>query len=369
LNKIYESDEIVKELLQQDPSTWNAKHRRLIKRYNERNNINNNPINNNNSSSNTEGTLQSTSVSTIEQIDTVQVITTTSMVEKQHNTSDLDSAELTADNVQEEEGEDEEEEGDDNDNEEAEEEDDNNVDDVKEVVENVTIDDKNIDTSHTLDTEQVTSNDLEIVKDNSESMNATTAPSASIKDDIDTELKEMLDHLNSKQRRTLVRQYDRDGNIEQLRLETKRMLNENATNEILKSSMEAQKKEEEKVKEEEDIEEPVKKKARRRKPEVDETKLSPEERIRREEQRRLQSIARMNQTNLVNDNQQHQQVSSSSNELKSKHRHPLNSERRRANRRKPKWESIKKGGTPNEHDTSGYYMRKVTKNEITSGND
>jgi hypothetical protein len=35
-SKLFQSDKIVEELLQNDPSTWNAKQRRMIKRYQER---------------------------------------------------------------------------------------------------------------------------------------------------------------------------------------------------------------------------------------------------------------------------------------------------------------------------------------------
>ena len=62
-------------------------------------------------------------------------------------------------------------------------------------------------------------------------------------------------------------------------------------------------------------------KKRKRKQPVDLSSLPPEERLRREEQRRLQQEA----------------AEKRARGLVSNHKHPLNSERRRANRRKPKW--------------------------------
>ena len=87
--------------------------------------------------------------------------------------------------------------------------------------------------------------------------------------------------------------------------------------------------------------------------------LPTEERLRREDQRRKQKDAAERRRLGVKN------ISTSHN----RHRHPLNSERRRANRRKPKWNKKNKTTTMSssptslsplkqEHHTSGYHMRR-----------
>jgi hypothetical protein len=84
---------------------------------------------------------------------------------------------------------------------------------------------------------------------------------------------------------------------------------------------------------------------------MDRSTLPPEERLRREEQRRLQKEAAERRA-------RGQEV------VLTKHAHPLNSERRRANRRKPKWERTYSSSANNrdlkkEHHMSGFEHRKV----------
>jgi hypothetical protein len=150
---------------------------------------------------------------------------------------------------------------------------------------------------------------------------------------MDADLKEILDNLNSKQRRKLVRLLERDGDVEAVRAEAKLQLTQY----------------EEDNKPAETLPEPPTKKARKRGKSMDPSTLTPEERMRREEQRRLQQeAAKARVAGAVS--------------LDGKpHKHPLNSERRRANRRKPKWEPKQSHhAPPNEHDLSGYHMRKIT---------
>jgi hypothetical protein len=156
---------------------------------------------------------------------------------------------------------------------------------------------------------------------------------------VDAELQGILDQLNSKQRRTLVRQLERGGQVEAVRLEATRWLQEGAAQE-LPAVVEAPAVE---------APEPPRKKPRLRRPTVDPSLLTPEERLRRDEQRRRQ------------------QVAAAARQTSPSHLHPLNSERRRANRRKPKWEAPPRRSTssrpPNEHDASGYHLRKIIKAE------
>ena len=111
---------------------------------------------------------------------------------------------------------------------------------------------------------------------------------------------------------------------------------------------------------------PPKKKRRKGGAVVDLTKLSPEERMRREEQKRLQQeAAKAREVDRAGIISMSTTATSGVSTGKSKqHKHPLNSERRRANRRKPKWEpkssSSAHAAPPNEHDSSGYHMRKIT---------
>ena len=142
----------------------------------------------------------------------------------------------------------------------------------------------------------------------------------------------MLDKLNSKQRRTLVRALERkEKDLETVRSEAKSLLGLDSGKESKTTETSA--------------ESPPKK--RKRSQSADTSRLPPEERLRREEQRRLQKEAAEARANGT----------TGTASMKKKHKHPLNSERRRANRRKPKWEA----GRPaiNEHDSSGYHMRKI----------
>ena len=88
------------------------------------------------------------------------------------------------------------------------------------------------------------------------------------------------------------------------------------------------------------------KKTKKRQKVVDWSKLPPEERLRREEQRRLQKEAAERQAR--------------GEDKTPGYKHPLNSQRRRANRRKPKWKNVSKQAMHenNDHDSSGYLHRK-----------
>ena len=166
--------------------------------------------------------------------------------------------------------------------------------------------------------------------------------------DID-EVKKMLESLNSKQRRKLTRRLEREGDtaLEEVRAEAVKLLAEGEKNPATPAAAAAAAKKETPTK-----------KRKRGKP-VDLSSMTPEERMRREDQRRKQKEA-----------EERRNLPGYSNK---KHKHPLNSERRRANRRKPKWNRKLQPQQPNNggyqgevgngHDTSGYHMRRVTKRE------
>lgn len=159
-------------------------------------------------------------------------------------------------------------------------------------------------------------------------------------------IKTLLEGLNSKQRRKLMRRLEREGNnaLGEVQKEALRLLEENKADQ---ASADDSYKQGAKVKSgtlsssetKSDILSSSEKKRKR-----DLSRLLPEERLRREEQRQKQKEAAERRAKGGNSN------------IK---RHPLNSERRRANRRKPKWE--RKHLDENVHNTSGYHMRKITK--------
>lgn len=144
-------------------------------------------------------------------------------------------------------------------------------------------------------------------------------------------VKKMLEKLNSKQRRKLMRRLEREGSsvLSEVHEEAVKLLKENdAEKAVSKETSEP----------EPDTKQTTSEKKRKK----DWSDLSPEERLRREEQRQKQQEAAAKRAKEGPD---------------ATKRHPLNSERRRANRRKPKWE--RKRPVENEHDLSGYHMRRL----------
>ena len=152
----------------------------------------------------------------------------------------------------------------------------------------------------------------------------------------EVEVKKLLEKLNSKQRRKLMRRLEREGNniLANVREEAVQLLKESDAEKVVTTETPETKTE---------TKSPTALSGRKRK--KDWSDLPPEERLRREEQRRLQQEAAERRTKEGNPGNE---------------RHPLNSERRRANRRKPKWEG-KRRVEQNEHNTSGFHMRKLKK--------
>eukprot|EP00538_Stauroneis_constricta_P011639 CAMPEP_0119561480 /NCGR_PEP_ID=MMETSP1352-20130426/17761_1 /TAXON_ID=265584 /ORGANISM="Stauroneis constricta, Strain CCMP1120" /LENGTH=360 /DNA_ID=CAMNT_0007609695 /DNA_START=57 /DNA_END=1139 /DNA_ORIENTATION=+ len=151
----------------------------------------------------------------------------------------------------------------------------------------------------------------------------------------DHEVWEIVEKLPSKPRRTLKRKLERKGAevLDEVLAEAKQKLG-------LDEGVNIPKK----------ISTSKTKKGKKRK--ADWSALSPEERLRREEQRRLQKEAA-------------ERLSQQGTTASKGYKHPLNSERRRANRRKPKYK--KRGSDQSEqnfseykkdHHTSGFLHRK-----------
>lgn len=161
----------------------------------------------------------------------------------------------------------------------------------------------------------------------------------------------LLDQLNSKLKRTLSRKLDRMGAsvLGEVEKEAREMLGLNTSQ--ADDATESGKRGRDKVdgidtaqNVDSSLSASPPTKNKKRKKEVDHSNLTAEERLRRQEQRRLQEEAteRRAKGEAV---------------TKAGHKHPLNSQRRRANRRKPTWKRGSKVVT-NDHNSSGFMMRK-----------
>jgi hypothetical protein len=154
----------------------------------------------------------------------------------------------------------------------------------------------------------------------------------------------ILNKLNSKHKRTLSRKLDRQGAIvlAEVEIEAKQLLGEGGDTSDDKEKAPANDADPDPAAEPPN--------AKKRKKEADWSSLTPEERLRREEQRRKQKEAGERRMR--------------GEDIKPGHKRPLNSARRRANRRKPKWKKPS-SEVKNEHNSSGYVHRKHGGQEYT----
>lgn len=275
----FASDPVVEELLKKDPSEWNSKQRRMIKRYQDR-----------------KDELEVSSEKKEDENKEEEVI-------EKEETEDHEAAE------------------------------------------------SDIDSSSTSDEEETPAED----ETPAASEDLTTAEEADTKtEDIETtdtqsdnnvppshEIFKLLSQLNSKAKRTLCRKLERAGAsvLAEVENEAKKLLG--VSDEDGKKRMAG------------DMDDsntgsntaPSKKK-RKKKNDVDLSKLPAKERLRREEQRQKQQEAAERRAR--------------GDDKTPGYKHPLNSERRRANRRKPKWKNgvSTQKSVKNEHHSSGYHHRK-----------
>lgn len=305
-SKLFQSDKIVEELLKDDPSTWNAKQRRMIKRYQER-------VDEDAPDESTEDPKQDDEPSK----------------ELEDEESDDESEqEESAQDLKQEEEEDEAAGTDD---------DESSSDEAEEAEEgNMPQNDSEEDKTGEVEAEVEPKTGVP-----TEDPKAPEEKKASTDEPANEELEKVLEKLNSKERRKLMRQLERGGNQEEVLEEARGKLQEK----------------------EPEVDEETKKRdaegslsrssKRRKKNAVDWSKLPAEERMRREDQKRLQeeAVARRE-----------------SGEKAAPHKHALNSERRRANRRKPKWAARVNRNAGNEHDTSGFHMRRDQKTSTAVAN-
>jgi hypothetical protein len=329
------SDPIVEELLKKDPSEWNAKERRMIKRYQDRREEDGEASEKNNDNTNNNDQVNNSTFDGVvdnddKNVDQKKGIASTS--EKDHdndddsnnksdssNSSDLESSKGGGD------------------------------------IEAVT--------SPTDATPTASVEDMDDEKTNNNDSGKTgTSTTTSTRTAIDScdgptqdheqVVRALLDQLNSKQKRTLSRKLERQGLsvLDEVEKEAKEMLKVDVPSTDKVETKSGNKRGHDKVGDEMDSPSGDKVSTtlsnKKRKKEVDLSRLPPEERLRRQEQARLQQEAaeRRAKGDII---------------AKPGHKHPLNSQRRRANRRKPKWKKPSVG-VKNEHNSSGFVMRKHT---------
>ncbi|KAL3937586.1 MAG: hypothetical protein SGBAC_007344 [Bacillariaceae sp.] len=162
----------------------------------------------------------------------------------------------------------------------------------------------------------------------------STAEAETGSDKIDTShpVFKLLEQLNSKMKRTLSRKLDREGPkaLPEVEQEAQKLLG--VTDEQSKKRGAGA------------IEGKDSGKSKKKKTKIDWSSLPPEERLRRQEQRKKQ--------------QQAAERRATGEETRGPHKHPLNSERRRANRRKPKWKNTFKREEKKNHHASGFLVRR-----------
>lgn len=304
---VFKSDPVCEELLQKDPSTWNAKQRRMMRRYQERK-----------KELATEEEEHETKTENIQNAEIDRKESKDGEAKGERESADAQSSGSS-------ESDDSESSSDDDDSTK------NGGNDNKEIVDEglPSMDNDGEQMKGEIKPDQLSRKDIEMKLPESTSKVAEKA----------LDLSEILERLDSKNRRKLRRKLDRGESTEEdIRKEAMAILEPTAVEAPNEGSQN------EKRPAEETAEEATKKGKKRSK--VDWSTLPPEERMRREDQRRRQQeVAALRESGEL---------------PATKHRHPLNSERRRANRRKPKWErtSSRQDSGTNHHHTSGFQMRK-----------
>jgi len=308
---VNKSDPIVEELLKTDPSEWNAKEKRMVMRYRKRKTAESN-----------------------EKVD----IASTSETEK------IEDAEKEIEEPKED-TEQEESVVDDDDSSSSE-----NADEIIKEDENEEVDGGGNSSSDGAEY----SNKMKVDSSTTEKEEKTEIPAAdkSAEEDgkvaKDHEIWTVLDKLNSKHKRTLSRKLDRIGKsaLEAVEQEANKILDETMPIVVDSKRDQTQAASTDKNSSSNTIE--PKKKKQKKGP--DWSSLPPLERFRREDQRKKQQEAAERKAR--------------GEAIKPGHKVPLNSARRRANRRKPKWGSKTPTGAPNnssykqDHHSSGFLHRK-----------
>jgi hypothetical protein len=284
----FASDPIVEELLTKDPSKWNSKEKRMVKRYQKRKPEVEQPEDSQKNESEVGETVEETTVTEAAVADPEP--TKSEEAAKEDKSEDSDS----------------------DDNDDSDSSDSENEDESKDETEIEESTPKNLSQEEPSDE---TSKPVESTNDS-----GIVDPSHAIF--------KQLDKLNSKMKRTLSRKLDRDGAsaLEEVQKEAISLL-EKSEGDLSKKRSHDQ----------------GDGKSKKKKSKVDWSGFSPEERARREKQRKLQTEAAERRAK---------------GEETGGYKHPLNSERRRANRRKPKWKNTFKREEKKNHHASGFVVRK-----------
>jgi len=313
---VNKSDPIVEQLLKKDPSEWNAKERRMVKRYRDRK---------------VEESNDHTEPSTSE----TEKIEDSN--EKAEETKEIDEKEK-------EENDDDDDVDDDSSSSSSE---DKESGSKEQIIQNDSDGDSSSDESEN-------SNEIEVQHSTTkkEEKNETPVADKSTEDDgklgKDHEIWGVLDKLNSKHKRTLSRKLERMGKsaLEEVEREANKILDETMPIAVDSKRDQAEASSTDKNSSSEKTE--PKKKKQKKGP--DWSSLSTEERLRREDQRKKQQEAAEKRARGES--------------IKPGHKRPLNSERRRANRRKPKWGAKTPSSAPDisdykkGHHSSGFLHRK-----------
>ena len=351
---VFQSDPIVQALLEKDPSTWNSKERRLVKRYRERNNL---PTDGQEQlKEQQEGTTKEGDLGGTQKTKGEAAVETNVVATDQGSDNEIDDAKKIEDSTKEipaEENEDADSSSDEEDSSSSDSSDDHQSDtDDDEREENKDVKKNKDDPEHDEKTRVVYEESVEsktFVDDDQEKKEAGDKAEVGK----DHEIWTLLNQLNSKQKRTLSRKLDRMGPsvIEEVREEAEKLLADSGDkhpggNDSANGS-ENTKKRTLQGSDGPDSSSTFSSKKKKNKKVTDWSHLPTEERLRREEQRRKQQEA-------AERRERGEDVTTGG------HKHPLNSQRRRANRRKPKWKKPTsfKAAVKNEHNSSGYLMRR-----------
>ena len=355
---VHKSDPIVLELLKKDPSTWNAKERRMVKRYQQRNH-------NQDDTTTTETAAKNEDNSSNSAIEPIPTNSVESIEKQNDDKSNPKNIEETNEETAEAQQNDDEDDGSDDSSTSNSSSSSNSSAGSNE---NAIKMQNNVDSSSSSDDDDddseakkaISTKKVETKKP--DILNPETSPSISEEDQPQTmgkvpkdhEIWKVLDKLNSKQKRTLTRKLDRLGAsvLDEVEQEANTILD--AIDPIVTAAVEteaAQKRDS--SNHPASTVEPTTKKRRKTKAAPDWSSLPPEERLRREEQRRKQQEAA-------------ERRARGEQSIKPGHKRPLNSARRRANRRKPKWatKASPARGAPDisdykkEHHSSGFFVRK-----------
>ena len=336
---VHKSDPIVEELLKKDSSEWNAKEKRMVKRYRDR------KAKESIDDDDEEGNATSSSI-----------IVEEGKEKTEDNDDDNNSGDGSDDDSDDDDDDDK-----DSSSDSSSDEDDSEVSKEEKISETEKTEPKNNDITRELPKKkdpQGTSTD-EIVVAVSEEKGDDDSNDNDEMVNKDHEIWALLDKLNSKQKRTYSRQLKRLGRsvLDEVEKEVNKILDEMIIAENLKRDLTeaASTDNKDATNETENSTENLEQKKKKRKKDIEWSKLTVEERFRREEQRKKQQEAAERRAR--------------GEAIAPGHKRPLNSERRRANRRKPKW--ISKPSSQDiekfDHNSSGFSHRKLVKQDQQQG--